>query len=54
LQASPRAADAFAALDAVNRYAILHRLQTARRAPTRQARLERFVAMLERGERIHG
>jgi uncharacterized protein YdeI (YjbR/CyaY-like superfamily) len=53
LAASPRAAEAFAALNAQNRFAILFRLQTAKREATRQARLERFVAMLERGERLH-
>ena len=36
-----------------NRYAILHRLQTARRPETRARRIETFVAMLARGERIH-
>lgn len=54
LDASPRAAEAFAGLDSHNRYAILHRLQTAKRAETRTRRIASFVAMLERGERLHG
>lgn len=53
LDASPSAAAEFAALDRANRYAILWRLQTAKKLETRQQRLARFVAMLERGERLH-
>jgi uncharacterized protein YdeI (YjbR/CyaY-like superfamily) len=44
---------AFEGLDSRNRYAILHRLQTARRPETRERRIARFVEMLARGERIH-
>jgi uncharacterized protein YdeI (YjbR/CyaY-like superfamily) len=44
----------FATLDSANRYAILYRLEDAKRAETRERRLEKFVAMLERGEKIHG
>jgi len=53
LDARPAAAESFAALNATNRYAILHRLQTARRPETRARRLRKFVEMLERGERLH-
>jgi uncharacterized protein YdeI (YjbR/CyaY-like superfamily) len=53
LDASPSAAEAFAALDATNHYAILHRTQTAKRPETRARRIAQFVAMLERGERLH-
>ncbi len=53
LDASPRAAAFFAGLNSVNRYAILHRLQMARKPETRERRLRTFVAMLERGETIH-
>jgi uncharacterized protein YdeI (YjbR/CyaY-like superfamily) len=53
LDASPAAAEAFAGLDAQNRYAILHRTHTARRPETRARRIERFVAMLARGETIY-
>jgi uncharacterized protein YdeI (YjbR/CyaY-like superfamily) len=48
-----RAQAFFDALDAANRYAILYRVQTARRAETRAERIARFVAMCARGETIH-
>ena len=50
---SPAAARFFRTLDATNRYAVLHRIQTAATAKTRTARIARFVAMLERGETLH-
>jgi uncharacterized protein YdeI (YjbR/CyaY-like superfamily) len=53
LDASPAARGFFASLDSSNRYAILYRLQEAKRPETRQRRLAKFVAMLERGEKIH-
>lgn len=53
LEGSPAAAEAFAALDGANRYAILYRLDEAKKPETRERRLRKFVAMLERGERIH-
>ena len=53
LDASPAAKEAFAKLDAQNRYAILHRTQTAKRPETRARRIATFVAMLERGETLH-
>jgi uncharacterized protein YdeI (YjbR/CyaY-like superfamily) len=53
LDASPEAAAGFAALDGANRYSILYRLQAAKRPETRARRLEQFVAMLQRGERLH-
>ena len=53
LDASPAAAQMFAELDGNNRYAILHRIQDAKRAETRARRIEQFVAMLARGETIH-
>jgi len=43
----------FATLDGANRYAILYRLDEAKKAETRERRLLQFVAMLERGEKIH-
>jgi uncharacterized protein YdeI (YjbR/CyaY-like superfamily) len=51
LERNPRAADFFAALDSRNRYAIIYRLQDAKRPETRARRLARFVAMLEAGEK---
>lgn len=43
----------FATLDSVNRYSILHRVHTAKKAETRVRRIETFVRMLSRGETIH-
>ncbi len=53
LEASPAAAAFFATLNAVNRYAILYRLQSARKPETRARRLRGFIDMLERGEKLH-
>jgi uncharacterized protein YdeI (YjbR/CyaY-like superfamily) len=41
-------------LSSQDRYAILYRLDEAKRPETRARRLEKFVAMLEAGESIHG
>jgi uncharacterized protein YdeI (YjbR/CyaY-like superfamily) len=43
----------FAALDSANRYAIVYRLNDAKKPETRERRLRKFVVMLERGEKIH-
>ncbi|HKT84256.1 MAG TPA: YdeI/OmpD-associated family protein [Solirubrobacterales bacterium] len=43
----------FAGLDGANRYAILYRLEEAKKPETRERRLRKFVEMLERGEKIH-
>jgi uncharacterized protein YdeI (YjbR/CyaY-like superfamily) len=53
LEANPAAAESYAALDSANRYAILYRLEEAKKPETRERRLRKFVAMLERGEKIH-
>jgi uncharacterized protein YdeI (YjbR/CyaY-like superfamily) len=53
LDGDPRAKEEFAVLDATNRYAILYRIHDAKRPETRARRIETFVAMLARGERIH-
>ena len=50
LDAAPAAGQAFSALDATNRYAILHRVQDVKKPETRAKRIAAFVAMLERGE----
>ena len=44
----------FEQIDRSNRYAVLWRIQTAKKPETRAARIEKLVAMLERGEKIHG
>lgn len=54
LDANPAAAEFFAGLDSANRYAIVYRLNDAKKPETRERRLHKFVAMLERGEKIHG
>jgi len=43
----------FATLDSANRYAILWRVQTAKKTETRARRIEQFVRMLENHEKIH-
>jgi uncharacterized protein YdeI (YjbR/CyaY-like superfamily) len=53
LDASPAAVEAFAALDSRNRYAILYRVEDAKRPETRARRIEKFVAMLAAGDRIY-
>lgn len=53
LDSNEAAREFFAALDSANRYAILYRLDDAKKPETRQRRLRKFVAMLERGEKIH-
>ena len=53
LDARPAAATAFATLSAQNRYAILYRLEQAKRPDTRAKRLAKFLAMLEAGETLH-
>jgi uncharacterized protein YdeI (YjbR/CyaY-like superfamily) len=53
LDSSPGAAVMFSTLSSQNRYAILYRLEQARRPETRARRLATFVAMLEAGETLH-
>jgi uncharacterized protein YdeI (YjbR/CyaY-like superfamily) len=53
LAATPAAHEMFDRLDAANRYAVLYRVTTAKRAETRQRRIEQFVTMLARGETIY-
>jgi uncharacterized protein YdeI (YjbR/CyaY-like superfamily) len=53
LNNSPRAKSFFETLDRANRYAILWRIQTVKTAATRARKIEQFIAMLERGEKLH-
>jgi uncharacterized protein YdeI (YjbR/CyaY-like superfamily) len=53
LDRNPRAKRFFATLSSANRYAILWRLQTAKKPETRVRRVALFVEMLEKGETIH-
>ena len=53
LAANARASALFDRLDARNRYAILHRIQTVKKTETRARRIAEFVAMLARGETLY-
>jgi uncharacterized protein YdeI (YjbR/CyaY-like superfamily) len=53
LEENPRAAEFFATLNSANRYAILYRLQDARKPETRARRLEQFMSMLNQQAKIH-
>ena len=53
LAAEPKAQAMFEALNSQNRYAVLYRVATAKRAETRARKIEQFVAMLARGETIY-
>jgi uncharacterized protein YdeI (YjbR/CyaY-like superfamily) len=53
LDSDPAAKESFAALDSANRYAMLFRIEDAKRPGTRAQRIEKFVGMLRRGETIH-
>jgi uncharacterized protein YdeI (YjbR/CyaY-like superfamily) len=54
LDARPEARSFFAQLGGANRYAVLWRVQTAKRSETRSRRIETLVEMLARAEKIHG
>ena len=53
LDERPQAKAFFETLNKQNRYAIAYRLQTAKKPETRQRRLEQFLAMLEKGEKLY-
>jgi len=53
LAAEPKAQEMFETLNSQNRYAILYRVGTAKRADTRARRIREFVAMLARGETVY-
>ena len=50
---NPRAEEFFATLDRRNRYAILYRIQDAKKPETRQRRIEQVVAMLAEGKKLY-
>lgn len=54
LSANPKAATFFATLKGASRYAILYRIGSVKRSETRARKIAEYVAMLERGETIHG
>jgi len=53
LAESPRAQKFFGTLEARNRYAVLWRIQNAKKAETRARRIAQFVEMLAKGEKLH-
>jgi uncharacterized protein YdeI (YjbR/CyaY-like superfamily) len=53
LDAHPKAAAFFETLNRANRYAVLWRVQTAKKPETRARKIVELIAMLERNEKIH-
>ncbi|WP_042163759.1 YdeI family protein [Streptomyces sp. NBRC 110035] len=53
LREEPAAAEFFATLDSKNRYAILYRIQSAKKTETRVKRIEKFVTMMSNKEKIY-
>ncbi|MEV1167091.1 YdeI/OmpD-associated family protein [Nonomuraea sp. NPDC049784] len=53
LAANPAAAEFFAMLDSQNRFAILYRIQDAKKPETRIRRIEKYVAMLAEKKKIY-
>jgi uncharacterized protein YdeI (YjbR/CyaY-like superfamily) len=54
LDSNPKAAAFFATLKGANRYAVLYRVGAVKKPETRARKIAEFVAMLERGETLHG
>lgn len=50
---NPKAKTLFDTLNKTNRYAIAWRLQTAKTPETRQRRMDKIIATLEAGEKLH-
>jgi uncharacterized protein YdeI (YjbR/CyaY-like superfamily) len=53
LAQQPRARQMFELLTSQNRYSVLLRIDSAKRSDTRARRIEKFVAMLARGETVY-
>jgi uncharacterized protein YdeI (YjbR/CyaY-like superfamily) len=53
LNKNSRAKKFFKTISAANRYAILWRIQTAKRPETRERRIREYIEMLEKGETLH-
>jgi uncharacterized protein YdeI (YjbR/CyaY-like superfamily) len=53
LEKNKKAKAFFTTLNKANIYAIVYRLQTAKKPETRQKRLRMILGMLSRGERFH-
>lgn len=53
LDNNPKAQEFFTTLNSVNRYAILFRIQTAKKPATRSARISSFIEMLSNNQKIY-
>jgi uncharacterized protein YdeI (YjbR/CyaY-like superfamily) len=53
LDKNPKAKEFFGTLNKANVYAFSWRIQTAKKPETREARIEKFIHMLNRGEKLH-
>ena len=53
LDENPQAKQFFETLNKANVYAFCWRIQTAKKPETRKARIEKFIEMLNRGEKLH-
>jgi uncharacterized protein YdeI (YjbR/CyaY-like superfamily) len=53
LEKNEEAKEFFATLDSQNRYAILYRIQDAKRPETRARRIEKYAAMLREGKKLY-
>jgi len=53
LDKNPKAKQFFDTLNKTNVYAFCWRVQTAKKPETRMARIEKFIEMLNRGEKLH-
>lgn len=53
LAAEPKAQAMFEILTSANRFAVIHRVETAKRAETRAKRIVQFVEQLARGETVY-
>jgi uncharacterized protein YdeI (YjbR/CyaY-like superfamily) len=53
LDTNQQAQEFFQALNSVNRYAILYRIQTAKKPETRAARIKKFIDMLTNQQKLY-
>jgi uncharacterized protein YdeI (YjbR/CyaY-like superfamily) len=53
LEENDRAREFFETLNSTNRYAILHRIQDAKKPETRARRIAKYVAMLAEGKKLY-
>jgi uncharacterized protein YdeI (YjbR/CyaY-like superfamily) len=53
LDKTPAAKSFYETLNKTNAYAILFRIHMAKKPETRQARIEKFIGMLERSEKLY-